>query len=135
MPTELPPPPADSVPTLIMPIAVAVLVVVIIVFELIYYQLVVYFGNGDVGLMWRNWRDPLSPIIANGNYIYQSGFIGQPVFNCLTINSITLYYKLESMRFLSLIPILVQFLLIAILFTWPFSMPLIFAYYIFFYRQ
>ena len=132
MPTELPPPPADSVPTLIMLIAVAVLVVV---FELIYYQLVVYFGNGDVGLMWRNWRDPLSSIIANGNYIYQSGFVGQPVFNCLTINSITLYYKLEPMRFLSLIPILVQFLLIAILFTWPFSMPLIFAYYIFFYRQ
>ena len=95
------------------------------------------------GLLWQRWRwthveeleRSVESIIANGNYIYQSGFIGQPVFNCLTINSITLYYKLESMRFLSLIPILVQFLLIAILFTWPFSMPLIFAYYIFFYRQ
>jgi hypothetical protein len=57
LPPLPPPPPADSLPTLIKLITVAVLVIVIVIFELIYYQLVVYLGDGDIGLYgeWHDW--------------------------------------------------------------------------------
>ena len=58
---ELPPPPplpADAVPTLIKLIAVAILVIIIVVFDLIYYQLVVYLGDSDIGL-YGEWHDSL----------------------------------------------------------------------------
>jgi hypothetical protein len=53
-----PPPPADAVPTLIKLIAVAILVIIIVVFDLIYYQLVVYLGDSDIGL-YGEWHDSL----------------------------------------------------------------------------
>jgi hypothetical protein len=40
------------------------------------------------------------PYLVNRKYIYQAAFIGQPALHCLTVESVSLYYKHNPMNFI-----------------------------------